>query len=205
MPYADLPDFMAKLRLAPGEAANALRLAILCASRTSEVLSMTWDEVDLEAKRWTIPGKRMKMGEPHSVPLSQAALDLLGDQLAKRRPKQTYVFPGARPQKPLSNMALTVTMRRLGAGQHTVHGFRSSFRDWAADRGVAFDVGEACLAHAVGNSVSRSYLRSTMVARRRKVMADWAAFLAGERGQATVVSFLDTPSSKAGLLLSRAP
>ena len=84
-----------------------------------------------------------------------------------------------------------MTMRRLGAGQYTVHGFRSSFRDWAADRGVEFDVAEQCLAHAVGSSVTRAYLRTTMIERRRKVMADWAAFLAGESEQATVVSFGD--------------
>jgi integrase len=101
------------------------------------------------------------------------------------------VFPGARPGKPLSNMALAMTMRRLGAGQYTVHGFRSSFRDWAADRGVEFEVAEQCLAHAVGSSVTRAYLRTKMIERRRKVMADWGAFLAHEREEATVVSFGD--------------
>lgn len=190
MPYADLPAFMAKLESAAGAAAKALRFAILCASRSSEVFGMTWDEVPA-LSLWTVPGERMKMGEPHSVPLSEPAADLLRDQLARRRPKQTYVFPGARPQKPLSNMALAMTLRRLGAGQYTVHGFRSSFRDWAADRGIEFEVAEQCLAHAVGSSVTRAYLRTTMIERRRKVMADWAAFLSGESEQATVVPLAD--------------
>jgi integrase len=199
MPYADLPAFMAKLKGAPGTAAKALRLAILCASRSSEVFGMTWDEFQPALSLWIVPGERMKMGEPHSVPLSQPALDLINDQLAARRPKQAHVFPGARPQKPLSNMALAMTMRRLGAGQYTVHGFRSSFRDWAADRGVEFDVAEQCLAHAVGSSVTRAYLRTTMIERRRKVMADWATFLAGESEQATVVSFGDKRLKRGGV------
>jgi integrase len=191
MPYANLPAFMAKLEGASGEPAKALKLAILCAARSSEVFNMTWDEFQPALRLWTVPGERMKMGEPHSVPLSQAALDLLSDQLARRRPKQAFVFPGARPQKPLSKMALALTVRRLGAGQYTVHGFRSSFRDWAADRGVEFDVAEQCLAHAVGSSVTRAYLRTTMIERRRKVMTDWAAFLVGESGLVTVVPFAD--------------
>ena len=96
MPYAELPAFMAKLESASGAAAKALRLAILCASRSTEVFGMTWDEVPA-LSLWIVPGERMKMGEPHSVPLSDAAADLLRDQLARRRPKQTHVFPGARP------------------------------------------------------------------------------------------------------------
>jgi integrase len=199
MPYRDVPAFVAKLRSSSGSAAKALGLAILCASRSSEVFGMTWDEVDLDAKLWVAPGERMKMGVEHHVPLSDAAFDLLRGQLAARRPKQAHVFPGARPQKPLSNMALAMTMRRLGAGQYTVHGFRSSFRDWAADRGVEFDVAEQCLAHAVGSSVTRAYLRTTMIERRRKVMADWATFLAGESEQATVVSFGDKRLKRGGV------
>jgi integrase len=120
-----------------------------------------------------------------TCPFGDAVVDLLRGQLAARHPKQTHVFPGARPGKPLSNMALSMTMRRLGAGECTVHGFRSAFRDWAADHGIEFEVAEACLAHAVG---TRAYLRSTMVARRRAVMDAWAAFLPGEES-ATVVPF----------------
>lgn len=150
---------------------------------------MTWDEVDLDAKLWTVPNERMKMGVEHVIPLSGAAVDLVHDQPATRRSPQAYVFPGARPGKPLSPSTLKKTMRRLGAGKFTVHGFRSSFRDWAGDTGIEFEVAEACLAHAVGNSVTRAYLRTTMLERRRKVMADWAAFLGGETGQAAVIAF----------------
>jgi integrase len=96
------------------------------------------------------------------------------------------MFPGERPGRPLSEASFKRTMRRLGAGAYTVHGFRSAFRDWAADKGVAFEVAEQCLAHAVGNGVTRAYLRTTILERRRKVMASWAALLAGESSAAVV-------------------
>jgi integrase len=180
MPFADVPAFMAKLKDADGIAVNALMLTILTAARTSEVIGMQWDEVDLDAKVWNVPGERMKMGVKHDVPLSDAAVELLRRQLATRRPKQTHVFPGRSPSKPLSDPALAQTMRRNGAGAYTVHGFRSSFRDWAGENEVDSEVAEKCLAHQIGNSVTRAYFRTTMIERRRKVMADWAAFLAGE-------------------------
>jgi hypothetical protein len=125
------------------------------------------------------------------VPTSDALADILRGRLEKRRGEQSHVFPGAKPGKPLSNVAFPMTLRRLGARGFTVHGFRSSFRDWAADHGVDFDVAEACLAHKVGNAVTRAFLRSTMVARRRKVVADWAAFVAGDSASGTVVQFID--------------
>jgi integrase len=99
------------------------------------------------------------------------------------------VFAGARHAKTLSATTLKQTMRRLGAGEYTVHGFRSAFRDWAADQGVEFEIAVHCLAHAVGNSVTRAYLRSTMLERRRKVMDAWVAFLEGEGEEAKVVPF----------------
>ena len=98
------------------------------------------------------------------------------------------MFPGARSGKPLSDAALAQTLRRMGGKEYTVHGFRSAFRDWAGDHGVDFEVAENCLAHAVGNKVTRAYLRTMTVARRRKVMEDWAAFLAGESDEAKVAS-----------------
>ncbi len=186
MPYAEVPAFMAKLKGADGLAVKALMLAILTAARSVKVIGMQWDEVDLDSKRWTVPAERMKLGHEHQAPLSDATVDLLRGQLATRRPKQAHVFPGARPGKPLSSVALAMTMRRLGVGEYTVHGFRSAFRDWAADHGVGFEVAEQCLAHTVGNKATRAYLRSTMVERRRKVMADWSAFL---RAGAKVVPF----------------
>jgi len=197
MPYADAPAFMAKLRDTPGSAAKALQFTILTAARTGETLGMQWGEVDLDAKVWVCPAERMKMGVEHHVPLSDAALDILRVQRATRRRRQPYVFPGSRDGRLLSNMAMMMTMRRLGASDYTVHGFRSAFRDWAADCSVDFEVAEQCLAHAVGNEVTRAYLRSTMLQRRRKVMADWATFLAGESAGATVVPFAQARTSGA--------
>jgi integrase len=188
MAYADVPAFMAKLKGAGGAAAKALMLTILTAARTSETLCMTFDEVQLAVatKLWTVPAERMKMGVEHQVPLSDPAVAILRSQFEARK-KNPHVFPGARPGQPLSNMAMEMTMRRLGAGQFTVHGFRSSFRDWAAEHGVDDSVAEQCLAHSVGNSTTRAYLRTTVLDRRRKVMGDWGTFLLSGDEQAKVV------------------
>jgi integrase len=150
---------------------------------------MQWDEIDFDAKVWTVPAERMKMGKAHDVPLSDAAVAILREQEAKRRPKQAHVFPGRTPGQRLSDPVLAQTMRRMGGETYTVHGFRSAFRDWAGDHGVDFEIAEACLAHAIGNSVTRAYLRSSMIERRRKVMAEWDAFLAGGDAAATVIPF----------------
>jgi integrase len=185
MPYADLPAFMTRLQAAEGSAPAALQLLILTALRTTEVLGARWEEIDLEAKRWTVPAGRMKpsaKGEKleHIVPLSPGAVQLLERARRDLDDGSRFVFPGARPRQPLSNMALGMTMRRMGVDGFTVHGFRSAFRDWAADHGVEFEVAEACLAHTIGSSVTRAYLRTTMVTRRRPVMERWARYLASE-------------------------
>jgi integrase len=155
MSWADVPAFFAKLKDAPGSAAKALAFAILTCARTSEVIGMTFDEIDgLDGDKptWIVPKERMKMAREHRVPLSDAAVAILRAQLAPRG-KNPFVFPSTLPRKPLSNMALAMTMRRLGIGEYTVHGFRSSARSWMADHGVAFELAEAALAHAVGNAV----------------------------------------------------
>jgi integrase len=188
MPYGDLPTFMAKLRARSGTTAKALMLVIFTAARSGEVFGMRWGEVDLDTGLWTVPRDRMKMGVEHVVPLSDAAVAIRRDQ-GKTRGKNAFVFPSPLPRQPLSNMAFAMVMRRMGVGEYTPHGFRSAFRDWAAEHGVDFEVAEHCLAHAVGNAVTRAYLRSTMIERRRKVMADWAAFLAGESEQPKVFQF----------------
>ena len=118
----------------------------------------------------------MKMQKPHAVPLSDAAVAILRNQEAERG-KNPYVFPGARPRKPLSIMAMTMTLRRLGRGSVTVHGMRSAARSWMADNGVEFELAEACLAHTVGNAVVQAYQRSSMLERRRPVMQAWASLL----------------------------
>jgi integrase len=210
MPYAELPAFMARLKAAQGVAVKALMFTILTAARAGEVIGMPCDgELDLDPPNnvlaklwpgptWTVPAKRMKMRKEHRVPLSDAAVAILRDQLAKRGPQQTYLFEspiaqGSRVHRdgahqPLSDMSMAMMMRRLGVGQYTVHGFRSSFRSWAADHGVAFEVAEQCLAHTVGNAVVQAYQRSSMLERRRPVMAEWASFVMGE-ASAKVVSF----------------
>jgi integrase len=141
-------------------------------------VTSSWEEVDFDAPIWSIPANRMKMRKPHAVPLSDAAVEILRGQL-KARGRNAHVFPGARPGTRLSINALAYVMRRLGAGEFTVHGFRAAFRSWCADQGVAFELAEAALAHAPGNAVVQAYQRSAMLERRRPVMQAWALFLAG--------------------------
>jgi integrase len=174
MPYADVPGFMLKLRSAEGTAARALELLIHTAVRTTEVLNATWEEFDLKGAIWTIPAERMKAGKVHRVPLAAPAMEVV-KSLTRRG---DYLFPGAKPGKPLSNMALAMTMRRLGLGQFTVHGFRSSFRDYAAEE-TEFpgEIAEQALAHQVGNEVERAYRRTDMLKRRRQLMTVWSSYL----------------------------
>jgi integrase len=180
MPYADLPAFMARLSETPGVAAKALMFTILTCARTSEVLGATWDdEIEFASATWRVRGERMKMGKPHDVALSDAALRILADQMAGRG-KNPFVFPGGRPRQPLSSMAMAMLMRRMGAGEFTVHGMRSAARSWMADNGVEFELAEACLAHVVGNSVIQAYQRSSMLERRRPLMQAWSDFVTGK-------------------------
>jgi integrase len=175
MPYADLPAFMARLAETPGAAAKALAFTVYTAARSGETLGMTWDdnEVDLAKATWTVPASRMKAGKEHAVPLSDAAIALLSGLERRGR----YVFPGAARDRPLSIMAMTMAMRRLGAGAFTVHGMRSAARSWMADQGVPFELAEACLAHAPGDAVVQAYQRSSMLERRRPIMSAWANFV----------------------------
>jgi integrase len=174
--YAEVPMFMAKLAETPGVASRALQLTILTCARTSETLGMTWDEVDFQNAVWRVPASRMKMAKPHDVPLSDAAVAILHGQEAERG-ENPHVFPG-RPMRGLSNMALAMVMRRMGVDA-TTHGFRSSARSWMADQGVAFELAEAALAHQVGNAVVQAYQRSSMLERRRPILAAWADFATG--------------------------
>lgn len=189
MPYADVPAFMAKLKDAPGTAAKALAFAILTAARSGEVFKATWGEIDLEGGVWTVPKERMKAKREHRVPLNAPALAILRERLEARTKDHPYVFPGARQRRPLSVMALTMAMRRLGAGQFTPHGFRSAFRDWAGDE-TAFprEVAEAALAHAVGDETERAYRRGDALMKRRDLMIAWADWLEGKEAASKVVS-----------------
>ena len=175
LPYADLPDFMARLGREPGTVAKALAFIVLTAARSGEALGMTWDEVDLATATWTVPKERMKAGKAHVVPLSDQALAILRGQYATRG-KNPHVFPSHLPRQALWSASLALVMRRLGTNA-TTHGMRASFRMWAADQGIAFEVAEQCLAHTVGSAVVQAYQRSSMLERRRPVMDAWASFV----------------------------
>jgi integrase len=177
MDYRDLPAFMAKLGQTVGDSARALAFTILTCARTGEALGARWDEIDLETATWRVPKERMKMGKAHDVPLSDPAVAILKAQHATRG-ENPFVFPG-RPMRGLSNMSMAMLMRRLGAGEFTVHGMRSAARSWMADQGVAFELAEAALGHQVGDAVVQAYQRSSMLERRRPVLASWASFVTG--------------------------
>ena len=194
MSYGDIGEFVKRLRAVQKRpsgkmAALALEFLILSATRSSETINAQWSEFDLEAAVWSIPPGRMKTYETFSVPLSDRALDILATarRAARKGPTDdSFVFFGIIPKRPLSNMALSMLMRRMGA-DGTPHGFRSTFRTWCSDVAhVEFEVAESCLSHRVGNAVSRAYNRSDMLERRRPVMERWAAFLSGEAGAKVV-------------------
>jgi integrase len=174
LPYADLPAFMKDLRQREGIAAAAMEFLILTAARTGEVLGATWDEFDLRKSVWTIPGERMKNGKQHQVPLSAPAIVVL-ERMSKLATGE-FVFFGQSSRRSLSNMALLVLLRRMKRTDITSHGFRSTFRDWAAERGYQDAVAEAALAHTVPDAVVAAYRRTTFFEMRKKMMDDWATF-----------------------------
>ncbi len=176
LPYAEIGAFVIDKRGQGGVAARALELTILCATRSSETLGATWAEIDLDAATWIVPGQRMKAGRDHKVPLSDRAVEVLR-QMAQEHGRDGFVFPGARKGRPLSNMAMLAVLKRMGRADLTVHGFRSTFRDWAAER-TAYprEVCEMALAHAIGDRVEAAYRRGDLFEKRRRMMADWATF-----------------------------
>jgi integrase len=169
MPFTDVPDFIARLRQRDAVAALALEFTILTAARTSEALGAKWDEIDFVGKTWTVPAPRMKGGRVHRVALSGQAIAIL-EKLAAAKTGQ-YVFPGQRAGKPLSGMALEMVLRRMKADDVTVHGFRSSFRDWCGEV-----LAEAALAHVAGDQTERAYRRGDALEKRRALMEAWARF-----------------------------
>jgi integrase len=174
MPYEEVPAFMAKLRSRPALAARALEFTILTAARTSEVLHTRWPDIELEAAIWTVPAERMKTGKEHRVPLSAAAITLL-----KGSPRAgELAFPSSDPNKPLSNMTMEALLRRKKVKPYTVHGFRSSFRDWCGEMtDFPRELAEQALAHTVGTDVERAYRRGDALQKRRNLMAPWADFV----------------------------
>ena len=182
MPYVDLPAFMAGLREQEATVGRlALQFAVLTATRSGEVRGATWDEIDLDKALWSIPGERMKAGEPHVVPLSGAALAILrqAQGLVTGR-KGEPVFPGFKA-KPLSGMTLSKALRVAGGTGSTVHGMRSAFRDWVAEMmpTVPGDVAEAALAHTIANKTEAAYRRAKYLDQRRDLMERWAEYIAG--------------------------
>ena len=174
MPFNEVPDFLARLRDMDGIAARALEFLILTATRTGEVIGARWDEINFLEKVWTVPAARMKAGREHRVPLTQRAVEIVLTMAEVRT--GDFVFPGFRHDRSLSNMAMRMTARRAGV-EHTVHGFRSAFRDWAGERtNFAREIAEAALAHAVGDETERAYRRGDALEKRRAVMEAWAAF-----------------------------
>ena len=179
MPYKDVPVFVATQSALPATVGRlALLFAILTAARSGEVRAATWDQIDLEAKTWTRPASVMKMKVQHAIALSDAAVALL-DRAKTYTNGVGLVFPGLRG-RPLSDMTLTKVLRDAGRSC-TVHGFRSSFRDWCAEKmpSVPAIVAEMALAHSVGNSTERAYLRTDLLEMRRELMAAWGEFLSG--------------------------
>jgi len=178
LPFAELPAFMQGLQARSADAARALEFAILTACRTNELLGMRWQELDVEAGIWTVPAERMKAFREHRVPLSPVVLDLLA-QLPRGR-SDDLVFRNADRKKPLSIMALPMLLRRMNVAV-TVHGFRSTFRDWAAETtNFPNEVCEMALAHTIPGKVESAYRRGDLFLKRRRLMDEWARYCRGE-------------------------
>jgi integrase len=180
LPWAQIGAFMDALAKQPGTAKLALQFTILTAARTGEVIGARWGEIDMNAKTWTIPADRMKAGREHRVPLTDAALDVLRTMLPNRPEKEDgFVFPGRKDGTGLSNMSLAAVMKRMNLAELTVHGFRSTFRQWVGERTtVAREVAEAALAHTVKDKTEAAYARGDLFDRRRQLMEQWADFCA---------------------------
>ena len=177
LPWEEIGSFLDLLSKQAGTAALALQFTILTATRTGESTGARWSEIDLGAKTWTIPAERMKAGVQHRVPLTDAALDILRTMLPGKLGQDGYVFPGAKKDAGLSNMSMAAVLKRMKRDDITVHGFRSTFRQWAGDRtSVAREVAEAALAHTVRDKTEAAYARSDLFERRRKLMEHWATF-----------------------------
>ena len=175
LPWREMTGFMVQVRGQEGLGARALELTILTACRSGEVLGAKWDELDLEAAVWTVPAERMKAQRPHRVPLPKDAVALL--EALPRFEGAAYVFPGAKEGKPLSNMSMTTVLRRMGRTDITVHGFRSTFRDWAAENtNFPRELAEAALAHVLDSKTEAAYQRGDLLDRRRELMEAWAGW-----------------------------
>ena len=180
MDWRDVPGFYADLQSRNAMAAKALMFTCLTGSRTGEVLGMRWEEIDFDAKLWTCPAARMKTGEDHRVPLTDEMLVIIEPLRAM---ESEYVFEGQKRHRPLSNMAMLMLLRRMNVEGVTVHGFRSTFRDWAAEAAnVPREIAEMSLSHRIGSRVEQAYARSDLLEKRRGLMERWSKFVTGSGG-----------------------
>ena len=181
MPYEGVPEFLVHLRTKENVSRLALEFLILTATRSGEVRGASWDEIDVCNRLWTIPAKRMKMGKAHSIPLTQAAISILERAKSYHAPVSKLIFPGKNVKRPLSDMTLLKVLKVVNL-PYTVHGFRSSFRDWVAEQtDFPGEVAEAALAHTVANKVEAAYRRTDYLEKRRNLMRDWERFCMGSK------------------------
>ncbi len=186
LPYADVGAFVAELRKQVGIGPLAFEFAILTATRTSEAIGARWAEINLKAGVWTIPATRIKAGREHRVPLSPRALEILREMAELR--EGDFVFPGGRKGKPLSSMVFLMTLRRMKQENITAHGFRSTFRDWAAEQtNYPREVCEMALAHAVGDKVEAAYRRGDLFEKRARLMDEWGRYCGTVQAAGTVI------------------
>lgn len=176
LPWREIGAFMRDLRAMQGTAARAVEMIVLTATRTSEAFNAQWAEIDLAQRLWTIPASRMKAGREHVVPLSDAVVNILQAQAAAHGTKG-FVFPGSKGGKPLSNMAGLALLKRMERADLTVHGFRSTFRDWSGESTAhPREVIEHALAHQLKDKAEAAYQRGDLLQKRRVLMADWASY-----------------------------
>lgn len=177
LPHEDMPAFFAALRQQDGAGARALELVILTAARSGEVRGATWDEFDLDAGKWVVPASRMKAKKEHRVALSAQAVALIRRQ--QELSVSRFVFPSPKEDGMLSDMTLTAVLRRMDVNA-VPHGFRSTFRNWAAETtNYPREIAELALAHTVGSAVERAYMRSDLFEKRRALMQEWADYASG--------------------------
>jgi len=191
VPWHDVGAFMERLRQDSDISARCLEFLILTAARSGEARGARWVEIDLSHALWTIPAERMKAGREHRVPLSDAAIALLRAMAVLDSDPNAYVFPGFRQGRPLSDVALAKTVDAAGGAGATVHGFRSTFRDWCAEAThYPRELAEAALAHTLGDKTEAAYQRGDLLEKRRRLMADWAAFCGKPMVVGDVVPFV---------------
>jgi integrase len=188
LPYAEIGSFVVDLKEQIGISAMALEFLILTVSRTGEVIGAQWPEFDLDKKLWVVPGERMKSGREHRVPLPDRAIEILKELAKLSDDKKGHVFPGGRADRPLSNAAMLALLKRMERTDITPHGFRSCFKDWAAEAtGFANEISEAALAHVIGDKVEAAYRRGDLFEKRRRLMDAWAKYCATPQRSASIV------------------